>query len=135
MFGATKRKEKKEEKRTNKALEELQKNRTKIEAKVVKNLSKKLDKGETITGIVAYGTANTYIAKTTNDRFFVGGVQHGIKVMETILTRDKIMNVSKSGLMPANINLELINGSIRIIAEGNIYKVDKLYMDIVNLVG
>lgn len=134
MFGFKKRQEKKQEKRDNKALEELNKNRIKVEAKVTKKLSKKLDSDESIIGIVAYSTPSTYIVKTSKNRFFVGGVQ-GLKVMETILTRDKILNVSKAGMLPASINLELMNGNIRIVSEANIAKVDKLYMDIVNLIG
>lgn len=134
MFGSKKRKEKKQEKRDNKYLEELDKNRSKIEPKVIKKISKKLDKGETIKGIVAYSSTSSYIVKTSNNRFFVSGVQ-GLRVVETILTRDKIMNISKSGLLPANICIELVNGSIRLFAEANIIKVDKLYMDTINLIG
>lgn len=134
MFGSKKRKEKKQEKKDNKALEQLEKDRSKLEPKVIKKLSKKLDKGENIIGIVSYNTNLCYIAKTNKNRFFVGGVQ-GFKTTETILTRDNIHNVSKTGLMPAYINLELINGTIRLFGEGDITKVDKLYMDTVNLIG
>lgn len=140
MFGLKKHKEKKQlkrdlkqEKRDNKSLEELAKNRNKIEAKVIKNISKKLDKDENIIGIVAYSSYLSYIVKTDKNRFFVGGVQ-GFKTIETILTKDKILNVTKTGLMPTYINLELINGAIRLFGEGNIAKSDKLYMDVVNLV-
>ncbi len=141
MFGSAKRKEKKQlkrdlkqDKRDNKSLEELAKNRNKIEPKVVKNISKKLDSDENIIGIVAYSSNLSYIVKTDKNRFFVGGVQ-GLKTVETILTKDKILNVTKSGLLPAYINLELTNSSIRLFGEGNIAKADKLYMDVINLVG
>lgn len=140
MFGLKKRQEKKQlkndikqEKRDNKSLEELSKNRNKIEPKVIKNINKKLDKDESIVGIVAYSTYLSYIVKTSKNRFFVGGVQ-GLRTVETILTKDKILNVTKAGLMPTYINLELINGAIRLFGEGNIAKSDKLYMDVVNLV-
>lgn len=134
MFGMKKRAEKKQEKKDNKALEQLEKDRSKLEPKVIKKLSKKLDKDENITGIVAYNTNLCYIAKTDKNRFFIGGVQ-GIKTMETVLTRGNIHNVSKSGMMPAYINLELVNGTIRLFGEGHTTKVDKLYMDVINLIG
>ncbi|MBQ3422024.1 MAG: hypothetical protein IJH34_10210 [Romboutsia sp.] len=134
MFGMKKRAEKKQEKRDVKSLEQLEKDRSKLESKVIKKLSKKLDKDESVTGIVAYNSNLCYIAKTNKNRFFVGGVQ-GFKTTETVLTRDNIHNVSKAGLMPAYINLELVNSSIRLFGEANITKADKLYMDVINLIG
>lgn len=130
MFGMKKRAEKKD----TKALKQLEKDRSKLELKVTKQLSRKLDKGENITGLVAYNTTLCYIAKTNKNRFFVGGVQ-GFKTIETVLTRNNISNVSKAGLGPSYINLELINGTIRLFGEGHLTKVDKLYMDVVNLIG
>ena len=132
MFGMKKRKEKKQQKRDLKSDKELVKNRTKYETKFKKTISKKLNPDETISGIVAYN--GSYIIKTSKNRFFIGGVQ-GLRFTETILTKDKILNISKSGLLPANINVELLNGNIRLFSEANVYKVDKLYMDTINLVG
>ncbi|MBS6025851.1 MAG: hypothetical protein KIB00_17390 [Paeniclostridium sordellii] len=129
MFGLSQRE------RDAKSLKQLLKNRNKIEPKVIKKISKRLDSDETILGIVAYRTYNNYIVKTSKGRFFVGGIQNKLKIAEMILTRDKIISVSKDGLLPANIKLELINGNIVIVQEANIAKVEKLYMDIVNLVG
>lgn len=134
MFGIKKRAEKKQEKKDVKALEQLEKDRSKLEPKIIKKLSKKLDKGESITGIVAYNTTLCYIAKTNKNRFFVSGVQ-GFKTIETVLTRSNIHNVSKAGLGPSYINLELVNGTIRLFGEGHLTKVDKLYMDVINLIG
>lgn len=129
MFGLSQRE------RDAKSLKQLLKNRNKIEPKVIKKISKRLDSDETILGIVAYRTYNNYIVKTSKGRFFVGGIQNKLKIAEMILTRDKIISVSKDGILPANIKLELINGNIVIVQEANIAKVEKLYMDIVNLVG
>lgn len=129
MFGLS------QKERDAKSLKQLLKNRNKIEPKVIKKISKRLDSDETILGIVAYRTYNNYIVKTSKGRFFVGGIQNKLKIAEMILTRDKIISVSKDGLLPANIKLELINGNIVIVQEANIAKVEKLYMDIVNLVG
>lgn len=134
MFGSKKRKEKKEEKRENKAIEDVKKNRSKYEEKVKKKLAKKLDADERIIGIVAYGNAGTYIAKTNKSRFYIGGVQ-GFSITETILTKDKILNVSKTGLMPPTLYLDLLNSKIRLFQEGDFTKMDYLHKEVVKLIG
>lgn len=146
MFGLKKRKEKKErkreqkiEKRVNKQIKGMDKQRNKAEDKVIKKISRQLFKDETIEGIVAYASTERfmpggyYIVKTSNDRFFVGGLQRK-KSVETVLTRDKILNVTKSGIMPTTVNLELVNGSITLFVEGKVAVADKLYMDTLELI-
>lgn len=146
MFGLKKRKEKKEqkkerklEKRVNKQIKGMDKKREKAEDKVIKKISKQLSKNESIEGIVAYASAERfmpggyYIVRTSEDRFFVGGLQRG-KLVETVITKDKILNISKSGIMPTSINLELVNGNITLFVEPKVVKADKLYIDALELI-
>lgn len=139
MLGFGKRKERKEmkkemkqNKKDQKALEALAKCRGKVEPKVVKRVSKQLDRNEAIEGVVSFGSSNFYIVKTSKERYFVSGIVVGFSgLTKAVLGREDILglvNISGAFVLSTTV------GKIRITTEVlHPTMQDALYEEIQNL--
>ena len=139
MLGFGKRKERKEmkkeikqNKKDQKALEALAKAREKVEPKVVKKISKQLNRNETIEGVVAFGSSNFYIVKTSKERYFVSGMVAGFSgLTKAVLGREDILglaNISGSFVLITTVGKIRITTEVLLPAMQNV-----LYEEIQNL--
>lgn len=160
MLGFGSRKERKEmkkeakrEKKLNKIEEKelklLEKERKSVEPMLVKIISKRLNRGEKIEGVVVTNSPEFYLVKTTENRYFVGGINlgkvteqavlntlnpfmraHQTAKIKTILNRSDILGVSEDAL--GSIILNTVIGDITLFRESYFIK-EKIYEEIQNL--
>lgn len=160
MLGFGKRKERKEmkkeakmEKKLNKMEEKemklLEKERKAIEPMLTKAIKKRLNKGEKIEGMVTAGNMEFYFIKTTEGRYFVGGINQKAAVdqavlrsfnrfaamgmtakIQTTLNRNEILGITEDAL--GTITLNTTVADIALFKESYFIK-ERLYEEIQNL--
>lgn len=160
MLGFGKRKERKEmkkeakmQKRLNKMEEKemklLEKERKEIEPMLAKGMKKRFNKGEKIEGMVTAGDIQCYFIKTTEGRYFIGGINQKAAVdqavlrsfnrfaavgmtakIQTTLNRNEILGITEDTL--GTITLNTTVGDI-VLFRASYFIKERLYEEIQNL--